>query len=347
MDAGKGNRALAAAGCAVGLFSVLAGHVAAAPPRIESTRLDGAVAGRQVELRVRASDTQAPVTGMVVGFGRGESGFGLSSCLPPDSAGRPFGPAAAPGVRTTLSAPHVFATPGTRAVGARVMSAGCTGGQPSTLVRLRVPVAAPGTKPQPIQILPTQTVPLGVTPPTLPGLGRLPLGRIDLTLADRVRAAASRCPGAYRRFRSSRAGERRARAAFLCLLNAERSSRGLPRVRGNSRLTRAATGHSRAMVTRRFFAHIGPGARSLSDRLRLAGYLPRRGGRWLVAENIGFGRGRMSRPAGVHRAWMRSSPHRAAILEGRFREVGFGIVAGRPYGRGGATFTADFGRRGR
>ena len=101
------------------------------------------------------------------------------------------------------------------------------------------------------------------------------------------------------------------------------------------------------MVTRRFFAHIGPGSRSLADRLRLAGYLPRRGGTWLVGENIGFGRGRMSRPVGVHRAWMRSSPHRAAILERRFREVGFGIVAGRPYGRGGATFTADFGRRGR
>ena len=134
---------------------------------------------------------------------------------------------------------------------------------------------------------------------------------------------------------------------MLCLMNRERAARGLGRVRGNARLSRAATRHSRAMVSLRFFAHVGPGSLQLSDRLRRSRYLPRRGGRWLVGENIGFGRGRMTRPARMHRAWMRSSPHRAAILESRFREVGFGIVSGRPYGRGGATFTANFGRRGR
>ena len=91
------------------------GDAASATPQIESTRLDGAVAGRPVELRVRATDPQAPVTGMVVGFGRGESGFGLSSCLPPDSAGVPVGPAA--GSSATLTAPHTYATPGTRDVG--------------------------------------------------------------------------------------------------------------------------------------------------------------------------------------------------------------------------------------
>ena len=116
-------------------------------------------------------------------------------------------------------------------------------------------------------------------------------------------------------------------------------------MRDNGRLVRAATGHSRAMVRRRFFAHVGPGSLGLADRLRRARYIPRRGGTWLIGENIGFGRGRFTRPATMHRAWMRSTPHRAAMLERRFREVGFGIVSGRPYGGGGATFTADFGRR--
>ena len=156
---------------------------------------------------------------------------------------------------------------------------------------------------------------------------------------------AAACPGSYRRFRRTRAGEQVARAALLCLLNIERAVRRLPLMRDNGRLARAATGHSRAMVTRRFFAHVGPGSIGLADRLRRARYIPRRGGSWLVGENIGFGRGRYTRPATMHRAWMRSSPHRAAMLERRFREVGFGIVSGRPYGRGGATFTADFGRR--
>jgi len=345
MDAGKTGRALMASAGAAGVFAALAvtGDAASATPQIESTRLDGAVAGRPVELRIRATDPQAPVTGMVVGFGRGESGFGLSSCLPPDAAGVPVGPAA--GSSATLTAPHTYATPGTRNVGARVMSAGCTGGQPSTLIRLRVPVVPAGQKPQPVQPQSTREVPLGTPFPALPGLGQVPVSRIDLPVDLPLAGVTAACPGSHRRFRRTPAGERAARGALLCLLNAERARRGLPRVRGNGRLVRAATGHSRAMVTRRFFAHVGPGALALSDRLRRVRYIPRRGGNWLVGENIGFGRGRYTRPATMHRSWMNSAPHRAAMLERRFREVGFGIVRGRPYGGGGATFTADFGMR--
>jgi uncharacterized protein YkwD len=47
------------------------------------------------------------------------------------------------------------------------------------------------------------------------------------------------------------------------------------------------------------------------------------------------------------RAWMNSTPHRANILTGSFREVGLGIVPGVP-GRslvGGGTYTTDFGLR--
>ena len=90
-----------------------------AAPLIDSTLLKGgAVAGRQVELQVRASDRQAPVTGMVVGFGSGESGYGLSNCLPPDYRGRSFGPVAAPGRKVTLAAPHVYPSAG-QALGGR------------------------------------------------------------------------------------------------------------------------------------------------------------------------------------------------------------------------------------
>ena len=347
MDAGRTGRAVMAVAGAAGMVAALAVtcDAASATPQIESTRLEGAVAGKAVELRVRASDPQAPVKGMVVGFGRGESGFGLSSCLPPDSAGVAFGPAAVPGSPATLSAPHTYATPGIRDVGARVMSAGCTGGQPSTLIRLRVLVVPAGQKPQPVQPQPAREIALGTPFPALPGLGQIPTGQVDLPVAVPVAGVTAACPGSYQRFRRTPAGERTARKALLCLLNAERAKRGLPRVRGNGRLVRAANSHSRAMVTRRFFAHVGPGSIGLVDRLRRTGYIPRRGGTWLVGENIGFGRGRYTRPASMHGAWMNSTPHRAAILEPRFREVGFGIVSGRPYGGGGATFTADFGRR--
>lgn len=348
MDAGTKGRAATVAGGVCCLAMACGAGGAHATPVIESTRLDGAVAGRQVELRIRAADPAAPVTGLVVGFGRGESGFGLSNCLPPDSAGRPFGPASAPGVASTLAAPHVFATPGTRTVAARVTSAGCTGGQAPVLQRLEVPVARPGTTPDPIRVLAPVTLPLGRPGPALPGLGDLPLSRVDLpvNLLGSLSTAtmAANCPGSTTRFRQTRAGERNARRALLCLLNAERTRRGLRPMRGNGRLLRAARGHSGSMVTRRFFAHVGPGALDLAGRLRRTHYIPRRGGTWLIGENIGFGRGRMSRPLNMHLAWMHSTPHRAAILERRFREVGFGVVRGRPYGGGGATFTADFGR---
>ncbi len=349
MDAvGKSTATKAASAVACCLITAAAfAGAAGATPRIDSVQLDGAEAGKPVNLRVQATDPQAPVTGLVAGFGRDEGGFGISSCMPGLPAGQ----------RRTLVAPHLFATPGTRRVAARVTSAGCTGGQPAVLQRLTVPVVRRGAPPQPITVTPPQTVPLGRIFPGLPGLGRLPLGRSDqpepLPLPISVQVpmplgtAAASCPGAYQRFRRTVAGESAARAALLCLLNTERRALGLAPMRENRRLVSAATGHSRSMVGRRFFAHVGPGSLGLADRLRRTRYLPRRGGRWLIGENIGFGRGRFTRPAVIHRSWMNSSPHRAVIVERRFREVGFGIVSGRPYGRGGATFTADYGRRGR
>ena len=110
-------------------------------------------------------------------------------------------------------------------------------------------------------------------------------------------------------------------------------------MRASRRLTRAAAAHSRAMVRRRFFSHVAPDGANLVDRLRRVGYL-RRARSWVVGENIGFGSGRDSAPLRQMRAWMRSSAHRANILEPRWREVGLGVAAGMPNGsRRGATYT--------
>ena len=144
--------------------------------------------------------------------------------------------------------------------------------------------------------------------------------------------------------RTARA-RRRARGVLLCLLNAERRARGLRPLRLNRRLSRAAAAHSRAMVRRRVFSHVAPGGVSLVDRLRRAHYFGR-SRTWMVGENLGYGRGRYSAPLRQMRAWMRSSAHRANILEHRWREVGLGLAAGMPNGsRRGATYTSDFGVR--
>jgi uncharacterized protein YkwD len=156
--------------------------------------------------------------------------------------------------------------------------------------------------------------------------------------------ARSQCPGAGDKVHDTAASLAAARASLLCLNNAERRRRGLRPMRANQRLSQGASGHSRSMVRRRFFGHVGPGSLSLSDRLRRSHYLPSDGRHWIVGENLGVGRGRGASPLGIHRSWMRSTVHRVNILHPAFREVGYGIYGGDPFGSRGITYTADFGR---
>lgn len=139
----------------------------------------------------------------------------------------------------------------------------------------------------------------------------------------------------------------RARGATLCLLNAERRHRGLPPLRAERHLRRAAQAYSRAMVAHRFFDHVSPLTGStFVDRLGAAGYTSARTRQ--VSENIAWGTGTQATPAQIVSAWMHSAGHRANILTASFREIGIGIAAGVPQRTarsGGATYTTDFGAR--
>ena len=151
--------------------------------------------------------------------------------------------------------------------------------------------------------------------------------------------ARTSAPGA----RAARAGSRA--APLLCLLNKTRRAHGLRRLRGNARLLKAAVRHSQSMVGRGYFSHDDPGGAGPLDRVRRTGYLS--GVRaFATGENIGYGQDPTSTPRSMMRAWMASTPHRANILTGRFREVGIGGVPGTP-GRGsaGGTYTTVFGVR--
>lgn len=136
---------------------------------------------------------------------------------------------------------------------------------------------------------------------------------------------------------------RRARIATLCLMNRARARRGLPPLRLNPKLSRAARRHSRDMVRYRYFAHDSRNGRSPFDRMRATHYVPRNASWWL-GENIGWGSGSLAAPAALVRGWMHSPPHRANILSRHFRDVGIGIAVGAPVGGRGATYTTDFGR---
>src|SRR5687768_7477929 len=60
--------------------------------------------------------------------------------------------------------------------------------------------------------------------------------------------------------------------ATLCLMNKERTKRGLGKLHSSARLRRAALKHSRAMVQRRFFDHTSPGGSTMVSRISKAGY---------------------------------------------------------------------------
>src|SRR5215218_8546437 len=64
--------------------------------------------------------------------------------------------------------------------------------------------------------------------------------------------------------------------AALCIVNQERTSRGLKPLKSNRHLASAAGGHARDMVARRYFSHDSMNGGSFVDRIRRAGYVPRR-----------------------------------------------------------------------
>jgi uncharacterized protein YkwD len=167
------------------------------------------------------------------------------------------------------------------------------------------------------------------------------LGTLLVVPAAPAAAAPAACSSSHATVRKE--SLRRARNATLCLLNRARSRHGLPPLRLNRKLSRAARKHSRDMVRRQYFAHNSLDGRSPFARMRATRYVPRNAS-WTLGENIGWGQGPLGEPIALMRAWMHSPGHRANILSRRFRDVGIGIVVGAPVnGRTGATYTTDFG----
>jgi uncharacterized protein YkwD len=133
------------------------------------------------------------------------------------------------------------------------------------------------------------------------------------------------------------------RSAVLCLLNVQRRAHGLPTLHASRPLRKAATRWSQTMVRGRFFDHSRSGS-TLRRRVARTAYL-RRTRSWALGENIAYGAGPQGSAAAIVSAWMGSAPHRANILERRFRDIGIGVSSGLPVGGSGLTFVTDFGAR--
>jgi uncharacterized protein YkwD len=132
-----------------------------------------------------------------------------------------------------------------------------------------------------------------------------------------------------------------AKKATICLLNGIRHAHGERAFHLNSRLSLASQRHTNEMVVHRYFAH-----GDFVGRIRATHYLSGTHG-WTVGENIAWGSWDYASPKETVNGWMHSPPHRANILNSRFREIGIGITRGAPAAGMGraATYATDFGTR--
>jgi len=139
-------------------------------------------------------------------------------------------------------------------------------------------------------------------------------------------------------------GDEATRRLVLCLLNAERSGRGLAPLARREQLELASQRHSEDMVGRRFFEHDTPEGTDPQARMLAAGYPADNA---YTGENIAWAAGKRASPRQIVDLWMHSPPHRENILRLGFTEIGIGLARGAPEPQRSDgtpwTYTTDFG----
>jgi uncharacterized protein YkwD len=155
------------------------------------------------------------------------------------------------------------------------------------------------------------------------------------------RAATDGCPAPA--VADARLG---AAITILCLVNRERTTRGLTAVRVSQQLSQSALAHTKDMVEHRFFGHTDSAGMSFRQRVARSGYV--RNSSTYIAETLAWGSAQWGTPAGLVGSLMGSPSHKRAVLDGRFREIGVGLIGAVPFPQladEGATLTLQFGRR--
>jgi uncharacterized protein YkwD len=122
------------------------------------------------------------------------------------------------------------------------------------------------------------------------------------------------------------------RAAVVCLINQQRTSRHLPPLRASALLDRSAQRWTNEMIASDVFSH----GTNFAGRISAAGYAWRAAG-----ENIATG---FPTPRSVVRAWMASTGHCQNILNPTYDNVGTGVNRHvvRGWATGSGSWTQDF-----
>ncbi|CAG8460478.1 864_t:CDS:2 [Cetraspora pellucida] len=109
---------------------------------------------------------------------------------------------------------------------------------------------------------------------------------------------------------------------MLQLVNAERKKNNSPALTLDSRLTRAAQNHANYMASIQKLTHDDKSG-NIGDRIKAQGYS------WsVVGENIAFGQKNEDE---AMKSWMNSPPHKANILDKRFKHLGVGYSSNGNY----------------
>ncbi|MGZ4401070.1 MAG: CAP domain-containing protein [Gaiellaceae bacterium] len=136
--------------------------------------------------------------------------------------------------------------------------------------------------------------------------------------------------------------------AILHEINVIRAQHKLAPLRRSPELSAAAASHSRSMASDGYFSHDSADGSTFWKRIQ--GYYAASGYRlWMVGENLVWASPELDAKAAVE-LWMKSAPHRANLLNPRWRQVGISSVwsaeAPGTYANRPATIvTADFGIR--
>jgi len=112
-------------------------------------------------------------------------------------------------------------------------------------------------------------------------------------------------------------------------VNMERAKMGLSALRFNILLEKSAQAHAQDMKTRDYFAHINPDGLHSQQRIKATGYGVINAQKCHCHYSAHFGENLAKGQTTVKevvRDWMESPPHREAILERDFTDIGVGII---------------------
>lgn len=110
---------------------------------------------------------------------------------------------------------------------------------------------------------------------------------------------------------------------IISAVNAERTKKNLPELVTNQTLGQAAQKRAEEMARRSYFSHFGPNGESWVPYFNT--YWPG-GKKRHIGENLARFRSARESDQKIVKAWIKSKPHKAVMLDRRYTETGVGIA---------------------